>query len=752
MIEEIAISNVATYGTSPEVMSGLKEINFIYGANGAGKTTISRVIRDCASHPGCSLTWQSSSSMEILVYNRDFVEKNFNQSGGLKGIFTLGEKDKALLDKINEAKSDLDGIKKKILELKLLLGTADNKSGKRAELIEAEAAFEEKCWSIKTKLDDKLQGAFVGVRGKKKDFRSRLLHEAESNSSAIVALSDLESRAASVFADTPQEANCLAVPNVDNLLSHENNPILRKRVLGKADVDIAALINTLGNSDWVKQGREHYCSNQGICPFCQQLMPPSLEKSLGDYFDDEFSRDTAMIKALDADYRVDADQLQQSIQALLENTSEFLDSEKLRLENDLLASRLRINIKRIEEKIIEPSKSIELDSLASSLDAIKSLVEQANVKINSHNTMVRNLSDERDRLKGQVWRYILDHEIEEDLKGFTRRKAGIEKAIENLERQIEEKSKDQQRKEQEIKALEMNYTSIQPTIDAINDLLSSFGFTGFSVEKSEEDLFYKINRLDGSDAMETLSEGEKTFISFLYFYYLLKGSESETGTISDRIVVIDDPVSSMDSDILFIVSNLIKGIFDEAKKGNRTIKQVFVLTHNVYFHKEVSFSTERSPRMKLKQETFWTVKKIKHQSKIRFHESNPIKTSYELLWSEIRNHGRDSDNLTIQNTMRRILENYFKIFGNIKYDDIYKTFEGADRKICRSLVSWINDGSHLAPDALYVSIDDSAVEGYLSVFKRIFVATNHAAHYNMMMGEDASQADVNPAESSSIAS
>ncbi len=91
--------------------------------------------------------------------------------------------------------------------------------------------------------------------------------------------------------------------------------------------------------------------------------------------------------------------------------------------------------------------------------------------------------------------------------------------------------------------------------------LLSFGFSSFSLAESEKEGFYKIVRPNGEDAKETLSEGEKTFITFLYFYHLLKGSNTESGITENRIVVFDDPVSSLDSDILFIVSSLIKKLF-----------------------------------------------------------------------------------------------------------------------------------------------------------------------------------------------
>jgi wobble nucleotide-excising tRNase len=735
MIERIQIRNVATYGPVNEELTGLEKINFVYGSNGTGKTTISRVIADCASHPDCSIVWRGGAPLERLVYNRDFVERNFNQPDQLKGIFTLGEKDKNTLDKIDAAKRELDQIKTKILQLKNVLGGDDGNGGKRAELFELESDFEIKCWGLKLKHDEKLQGAFAGVRNKKSAFKAKLLSESVSNSSSAVPLPDLENKAKTVFGDAPQAVTLLKVPDGANLLAHEANKILKKKVIGKTDVDIAALIQKLGNSDWVKLGRDFYDPEERVCPFCQQETPPSLEENLNEYFDDTFIADTTAIEKLYTDYKTDSERIQESVQALLDNPTRFLDAEKLHAEGELLDSKVRINIQRIKEKRRESSKPIELDSLENVLGTVAKIVGNANTAIQKHNKMVSNLAAERTELTGQVWRYLLDNEIQTDLATFTSKKAGIQKGIETLETQIETKTKEQQAKEKDIRTLEKDTTSIQPTIDGINALLQSFGFIGFYLAKSEQERFYKIQRPDGSDVKNTLSEGEKSFIAFLYFYHLLKGSENESGMTTDRVIVFDDPVSSLDSDILFIVSNLIKGLFDEVRNGSGTIKQVFVMTHNVYFHKEVSFHPRRSADGRLKDETFWTVRKSNQESKILSHKTNPIKTTYELLWIEVRN--PDRDNLAIQNTMRRILENYYKILGNVDPDDICAHFEGKEKLICRSLFSWVNDGSHFAHDSLYVSIDDSMVESYLNVFRQIFEKTGHIAHYNMMMGEQA---------------
>jgi wobble nucleotide-excising tRNase len=113
-----------------------------------------------------------------------------------------------------------------------------------------------------------------------------------------------------------------------------------------------------------------------------------------------------------------------------------------------------------------------------------------------------------------------------------------------------------------------------------------------------------------------------------------------------------------------------------------------------------------------------------------------VKSSYDLLWQEVRN--PDRSKLTIQNTLRRILEHYFKILGGANLEEIGSGFEGTDKLIFRSLISWTHDGSHSVQDDLSITIDDdAAVEANLRVFKAIFEQSKHAAHYEMMMDETA---------------
>ena len=275
--------------------------------------------------------------------------------------------------------------------------------------------------------------------------------------------------------------------------------------------------------------------------------------------------------------------------------------------------------------------------------------------------------------------------------------------------------------------------------------MDSFGFKNFSLRTTgEENELYEIVRADGASATATLSEGEKNFITFLYFYYLVRGSTEESGVVQNRVVVIDDPVSSLDSDVLFVVSNLIKALLNEARAEKDAVKQVILLTHNIYFHKAVSFDPKRRAGCRA-FETFWIVRKSDDETTLEKYDHNPIKTSYELLWDEVR--GPKHSKLTIRNTLRRILENYFKILGNEDFDTIVEKFEGKDKQVCASLFSWVHDGSHSAfDDDLYLSADQSLIDRYLRVFEEVFKKEGQQAHYDMMMRTDETPNELESAE------
>lgn len=733
MIESITIKNIATFDPNDGVkIEGLKKVNFFYGANGSGKTTISNFLQNPSDtkFKDCAVSWKNDQSIKTLVYNKEFREKNFGK-GKIEGVFTLGEATKEEKKVIEDKTEQLKIIK---VDGEKIRGSLNTQTEKKETL---ESEFKDYAW---TKIYKKYQGvfkeAFTGSMKSGDLFKSRLLQEFVNNKEALQTYDELKEKATTIFGEAPQNINSIDTINYDRIIEIENNPIWKKIIVGKADVDIAKLIQKLNINDWVSQGREYIQVNDKTCPFCQQpTITEDFKKQIESFFDETYLNDISSLKALKQEYNT----LIQNIINELNNTeTNQKDFKNSKLNNDKFSSYLKTlisqnttNSEYLNNKLKEPSRSIELVSQKEQLDLISDLIKVANVEIKKHNDIVTDFTNQRNKLVNAIWKFIIE-EFRTDIEKFNLTKSGIEKGVAAIDLQLKNKLKEHQGLSLEIKTLSKNVTGIKPTIDEINKHLKYYGFTNFEIVPASEEGYYKIQREDGTIAESTLSEGEITFITFLYYLQLAKGGTSEENVNEERILVIDDPISSLDSNVLFVVSTLIKEILKEVKLDKGNIKQVILLTHNIYFHKEVSFE---GLHRKGEKPLFWILRRNNKTSVIQpYFEQNPIQSSYDLLWRDIKEWEKNSGT-TVQNTMRRILENFFSILGNKRDDFLIGKFEiQEEREICRSLLSWVNEGSHTLPDDLYIEAPDGTIVKYLKVFQDIFKHTENIGHYNMMMG------------------
>ena len=142
---------------------------------------------------------------------------------------------------------------------------------RRGELAQLESDARDKFWVPveKMKKEKKLDKALEGFLSNKEKCKDKIVHEAQSNQAALKLHNDLERRAETIFGDAPTKQPLLPTLS-SSLVAHESNTILKKKVVGKEDVDIAAMITKLGNSDWVRQGLQYDEQNDPKCPFCQQ--------------------------------------------------------------------------------------------------------------------------------------------------------------------------------------------------------------------------------------------------------------------------------------------------------------------------------------------------------------------------------------------------------------------------------------------------------------------------------------------------
>jgi wobble nucleotide-excising tRNase len=733
MIESIRLASVATYSADGCELQNTKRVNFIYGSNGSGKTTLSKLLHDRSQYPTCTVKWNAGHQLPVLVYNREFVEKNFSDTKALKGIFTLGSIQVATEAEIERIKTELGTLRSQVNGFTVTLSGNENQKGKIGELAEIETSIKESCWRMKQKYDSDFQAAFSGLRADAEKFKARTLAELDNNASELKSYEDLKQLASKVFVKGMVSRNRIVKPSFEWTVDQNLAETLATPVVGANDVGISQLINKLNNSDWIKNGLT-YLTEEEVCPFCQQELPEDLRQSLYDYFDETYKNRLKTIEDGLLAFRKEASKFIEGIELIVSDHSPDVNIELLSAQFDTCKQIFGQIEDSFQVKMGEPSRRVVLKDCSASVSNLLDTIQSANDKIDQHNDLFDDLANQKAQLTGQIWRFVAE-EVKVETSKLRSDKVSVENAIRALNTKIAEGNSAESELKQKLSTLESSLVDSAQTIDAINGILARFNFNGFKLQSGPGSHSYMVVRPDGSHVEQTLSEGEKTFVTFLYFYYLVKGSQNQSEVSGPRVVVFDDPVSSLDSEILFIVSTLVKSLIEECRRQSPVsdIKQVFVLTHNIYFHKEVVFHPKRSASHAMSDEGFWILRKRNEVSTVTAYRENPIKTSYELLWAELRQCDGSSD--VVPNIMRRILENYFKVLGGLDTDKLLDYFSGDERLVFRALISWINEGSHLVADDSYVAFDAAVADRFKHVFKTIFEISGHLGHYEMMMAQ-----------------
>ena len=730
-------------------------INFFFGKNGSGKSTIAKAIDDPSA-----LEWQTGVNADnytILIYNQDFINKNFETYGDLKGVFTLSEENVETRKKIDETTAERDVV---IEDGKKAAADRDTK---KEELDPLLTNFQATCWDNTETVRKAFEKTQTGKK-KKAQFSEAVL----SGEHAAV---HHETKDIQELYDVAYDPNAKSYPlfkkskDVPGRYDLSGASLLSKSITSSSETDFAKFMKALNATDWVKNGHAAYVGHSDKkCPFCQQKLPDDFEKNIKECFDEQYQNDLLALEAFQTAYSSKMSQILTLLQDNLSDVFPKVDTKEYEKKLAQLESAITTNQRKIAGKVDSPAKEVTLKDTDTLIKEIDDLIDEINKQTQVNNDIVSTKHDKQLECLKMVWEEIA-FILKDEVAAYKKSKKDIEVAIKTFDDKVKELLKKYKELEKKISDLNSKVINTKMTVDSINAHLLDSGFEGFSLrEKSGVKGVYEVIRENGTIA-ENLSEGERNFIAFLYFYHVVRGSLSELDTGKDKIVVIDDPVSSMDSSALFIVSALIREMLavcrnnvslKEPEFEGKYIKQIFILTHNAFFHREVTYNMVRHYRYV----TFFKINKKNNISSVEscIRESkavseddknyNPVQNSYSALWEEF---DKLDAPIPLMNVIRRILEYYFLQLCGYDSEELCDEVLVKNKEkfavqveggmpdytkynLAKSMLKYIKSSDSFN-DGLYFVDESIDVDQYKEVFRMIFDVMNQRQHYDMMMNE-----------------
>ena len=722
MISKIVLNGVASY-KKEAVLDTDKKVNLLYGLNGTGKSTFSEFLYDRkgARFSQCSIEGLGENDT-VLVYSQKFVQDIFYEPEGIHGIFTLSKGNANAQKVIDIASAEV----KKLTEQKRKI--EEEKTKNEQKYLGEIEEYKKQVWKIKTEYtggDRVLEFCLDGLKGNKDTLFKHIISLEKPEGELDYSVDDLK-KAAQQLQGEAQSRQLLSKVLI-NVGDIEQSELLSKVIVGNKNSSVASLIETLGNSDWVNTGIKyvHIDGEKGVCPFCQQkTITQNFLEQINAYFDESYNRDKSQIEQMISRYDAEIKKATDFFNAIKDDS--FLEKNKAEIES-LSANLISVsehNLNTLREKAKTPSIQVSLQPINEIIESINSIIENANNEITLYNQRIADKKGFKSKIKDSFW-YLMRKEYNSVIELYAANKKVYEQSVENVQKELQTKTSEINTNTALIEENRKKTVNIDEAVENIKNGLIDIGITDFTIEKySEEEALYRLKRenLD-EDVFKTLSEGEKMVISFLYFIELCKGESTAEKASNNKIVVIDDPISSLSHIYVFNIGRLIHNEFLRTKKYD----QLFILTHSLYFFYELT-NTNHKER-KETQKLFRICKNIE-SSYFENMKYEDIQNDYQAYWHIIKDEKQAP--ALIANCMRNVMEYFFNF---VEKQDFAQVFQRPELQENRYMAfnRYMNRESHSKGQNIF-DIKEFNYDSFREAFKKVFETEGYIDHYNKMMG------------------
>ena len=568
--------------TWPEYLHDFARFNVIYGWNGSGKTTLSSLFEhlqdkravsngdvafaldDGRNIPGDRIP--DESLPQVRVFNRDFVARTIEAIGesNVAPIYYLG---KESIEKQKQIESLRDELQKAIET------SAKAESDKR----KAVQALDDFCIEKAKLIKEALLGSPEHANYDKRKFR-KAVAKIKRASPQPWALSEEEKASFRKQKELKAKATIpkVSAPSVDiHDLEIRVSALLGRSVVSQVIADLA---NDPVVGAWVQQGLSLHKGEResDTCRFCGNDFSAHRRAELEAHFNDAFA---SFQEEVEQEIK-EINRLRESLEAVVfPDASRFYENLTEEAEKAISAAkevvheiiRVLASLKvTLEKKKANPFEALSLEtgelSAEGSGKSIMVAVETVNKIIDKHESITGNL-------KAEVQKACRTLEHDHVLEAVPRFDA-LEKSVTEAEAALYKLKGKPDKIKERIASIEREIIEHRRPAEELNQELRAYlGRDELKFDIKETG--YALSR--GGHPASDLSEGERTAIAFLYF---LKTLEDKDFDVSKGVVVIDDPVSSLDANALF-------SAFGYMKQRTKGCHQLLILTHNFGFFRQV---------------------------------------------------------------------------------------------------------------------------------------------------------------------
>ncbi|MDR0942688.1 MAG: AAA family ATPase [Holosporales bacterium] len=626
MIKKIKLTGIANFGNFEQKESVKEGCNIVFGFNGSGKTTLSRMISFFGSISFISEEEKKAIFEDIKEGDSSEIEITLNDGNKIKYpaakehdkpicVFNSNfvaahvfDGTKAYLKKfgnVNE-KMAITGINNK--EIQDINVKIDNLINKKKKLETKKSELENTLKDIKTHWSQEFNKAISGSRMLKIDIpeeppEDKLEIERLTSDYNLSLKQDALSNDINQLSSLIFEKSNIDFAELNELLG-KNIKQVSKDILEKRIREIKELFSDEAYKNsvvkWFRFGRNILEQSKGKpharCPICDSDISNKLDALIGDfngYFDKSYED---FIRQLNNYIEI----IQNAIKSVELNEQNKGNLEKLyeRYKNELKG----IQIENFDfENIKAPFQEIKriVENKMNNIQSMNSVEQKIIDAAGKYNTSMDNFKKVSDDVSNVLKSKKLDakeilKKIQKAYKDavileFDQSNGG--KSCESYKMTQDNLStintKDELNQEGLLywqNKLREELAKIKAESKGINEFLKRMGIDHFTIDinedRTDENIIVKYtnSKEEKNKLNNMLSDGEKTALAFAYFLSKFKNERSTDGKINESVVVLDDPISSLDENRLYSTALLIESEF-------KNVSQLIVLSHSFLFLK-----------------------------------------------------------------------------------------------------------------------------------------------------------------------